>query len=228
MGWDGGESIMESMGGEHTWRATCLPLNGLCFLFRMGGAYDFDGFCFRLPMSDEAGKSRSSSTYHTRKRRRDGRLRCTVRGYMLLPRLSVAVQRFLAFFFPPGTGSGDGDWQRARSSQPRRSQPSSSRRLQKPKPSKSFITALRQYSQAGAAAGSAVRRCSARPWHLVLRAVAKGANYGAPGACGLLGWMLLAGTPMLDSGVHLMQYSAYHPGSCFFRLAWNAVYPLLF
>lgn len=73
-------------------------------------------------MSDEAGKSRSSSTYHTRKRRRDGRLRCTVRGYMLLPRLSVAVQRFLAFFFPPGTGSGDGDWQRARS---RRSQPSS-------------------------------------------------------------------------------------------------------
>jgi hypothetical protein len=68
-------------------------------------------------MSDEAGKSRSSSTYHTRKRRRDGRLRCTVRGYMLLPRLSVAVQRFLAFFFPPGTGSGDGDWQRARRSQ---------------------------------------------------------------------------------------------------------------
>jgi hypothetical protein len=49
MGWDGGESIMESMGGEHTWRATCLPLNGLCFLFRMGGAYDFDGFLLPSP-----------------------------------------------------------------------------------------------------------------------------------------------------------------------------------
>jgi hypothetical protein len=55
--------------------------------------------------------------------------------------------------------------------------------------------------------------------------VAKRANYGAPGACGLLGWMLLAGTPMLDSGVHLMQYSAYHPVFLFLQTCMECSIP---
>jgi hypothetical protein len=210
---------MESMGGEHTWRATCLPLNGLCFLFRMGGAYDFDGVCFRLPVSNEAGKSRSSSTTHGREEQMAAFVApsadiCSCPVCQWPCSASWHSSSLLELEVAMATGNVLAG---------RRSQPSSSRRLQKPKPSKSFITALRQYSQA--ATGSAVRRCSARPWHLVLRAVAKRANYGAPGACGLLGWMLLAGTPMLDSGVHLMQYSAYHPAFLFLQTCMECSIP---